>query len=232
MSLLKHKGLSGAAIEVVNGRVRKWTRGSVAAPELRNAATRQANADFYLLPILAAPILSIEEKEDYFAFEMDIYPETAFTSFSDKIEKNIGLSLGARLLGNYRNFIWDPLLPVSGFKDSQLKKDFQREWPQAVHFPYGYAHGDFGFANMMVEDDQIYMIDFTTPLIQSPLVDIATMEMSLFADAATKKHADFVAKIRDKYSDWKHQIDLIRKVKVLSYNKPDECRDIFYGFFK
>ena len=232
MSLLKHKGLSGAAIEVVNGRVRKWTRGSVAAPELRNAATRQANADFYLLPILAAPILSIEEKEDYFAFEMDIYPETAFTSFSDKIEKKIGLSLRDRLFGNYRNVIWDPLLPVSGFKDSQLKKDFQREWPQAVHFPYGYAHGDFGFANMMVEDDQIYMIDFTTPLIQSPLVDIATMEMSLFADAATKKHADFVAKIRDKYSDWKHQIDLIRKVKVLSYNKPDECRDIFYGFFK
>ena len=232
MSLLKHKGLSGAAIEVVNGRVRKWTRGSVAAPELKNAATRQANAEFHLLPILAAPILSTKEKEDYFAFEMELYPETAFTLFNEEVEKKIEDSLSARLSRNHcRLFTWDPMVAVSGYKESNLKREFQMEWPQAKYFPHGYAHGDFGFANMVIEGDQVYMIDFTTPLIQSPLVDIATMEVSLFAGETTQKHIDFVRKIRDKYSHWSQQIDMIRKVKVLSFNNPDNHRDLFYGFF-
>lgn len=234
MSLLKHKGLSGAAIEVVGDRVRKWTAGREASPLLHHALVLQRACSDELLPILSTEVLMWESDPDSCLFEMPIYEDTAFTRFDLSIQTQIRLSLKNRLSFAYKrnDFASRIAQAVHSFCSSNLKQEFLADFDiEPSTYPAGYCHGDFGFANMMIDNGQVKMIDFTPSFLYTPLIDIASMEMSLFSDATTTKHAEFVEEILEEFKEWRPQINILRKVKVLSFNNPDIHRDLFNGFF-
>lgn len=234
MSLLKHRGLSGAAVEIKDNKVLKWTKGKDASPVLKQSLMWQKGCTDELLPIKPAEVCSYSYSENSVQFEMPIYPETAFTNLSYKVESQIEESIRSRL--SYAcerpDFAVATLQQAIKCPDSTLKNEFLKSHDLEPRFyPAGYAHGDFGFANMMVEDDQIYMIDFTPFPIWTPLIDIATLELSLFSESATKKHVDLAARIRKEHQKWVPQINILRKLKVLSYQNADKYKDRYDGFF-
>lgn len=232
-NLLKHRGLSGAAVTVIGGNVVKWTRGAQSAPILRLGMVRQIECKGFLHPIRPAPVLSRRCTSEETRFKMPLYPETTFTFFDEKISDQIFLSLYNRL-NKTTEFNWSNASFLSKLNDSELKEEFLSSIGECtMSFPHGYAHGDFGFSNMMVKDGRIYMIDFIEPIIMTPLVDIAALEMSLFSDLSTVKHLEVVVKLRKEYGHYIKQIDLLRKLKVLSFKNPDteDHRRLFNGYF-
>lgn len=234
MNLLKHKGLSGSAVEIKGDHVLKWTCGHQSAPKLYNSIVLQRSFQGELLPIRPAKIISVKNSDDYVSIEMPYYPDTAFTRFNPVIAEQIGQSLFNRLDGAVVRTGFSSIIAhqVLKCRDSQLKKEFLSGFDsEPDKFPSGFCHGDFGFSNMMVKEDKVFMIDYTPSFIYTPLIDIATMETSLFADFATKKHAELVASLRLKYREWLPQIDILRKVKILSFKNADDHRDLYNGFF-
>ena len=83
-------------------------------------------------------------------------------------------------------------------------------------YVYGYTHGDFGFANMFVDQGKVLIIDFSIPFIDSPLLDLATMELSVRGIKANReKHLNIVRKIYELFPEYRLQVHILKQVHLL-----------------
>lgn len=226
---MKHSGLSGYGLKKHRGVVRKWTTGEESSLALRSDFLKQLKELMCnsLAPIKTVDIIGYMHDGDKFYFDMPyIEADSVFTSKGDlKKEKDlIRQSLSNRSkeeMSGFRALVKSEIkilltqIPESErYVGENIIKNLDR-CPDT--YPIGYCHGDFGFANMLTVNGQIFMLDFTKSFIKTPLMDIATMDLSLSGDKADDRHHDIVKTVRNDFKHNRSQIDVLKKVKMLSW---------------
>lgn len=231
-----HKGHSGFGLQVKSGQVIKWTRGEDSIPILRASYLKQMKEceENKLGVIKTVDIWSMTESCGIFSFSMPHMDcPTGFTDDKNKlkIREQIRRSLFFRSRDIRLGFKKCVLKELEGVEDSEFKLIIESLLETCSdYYPYGYAHGDFGFANMLVEEGQIHMIDFTESFINSPLLDVATLEMSIFCNDAKPWHIDIVKTLEQDHWDFRLHSTIIRMTKVLKYKITEkEKLTLFYG---
>lgn len=181
-------------------------------------------------PLKPVPIIGFWEENGEFYFEMPFLDyESGFTSNEhDRVKKAIIESLVSRShvkSSGFKKIILRELERLERAKEIDLI--FDRLKKCSDEYIEGPTHGDLGLANILV-GPEIYLIDFTPSFIQSPLMDIATLETSLIGAEDGAKFKKFFKEIERKFRAYKDQKDIIRMVKVLSYQS--RIRDeLFHG---
>lgn len=238
-----HKGLSGFALEKKGDQVIKWTQGKESSKLLFDSAYLQAEERIKkeLSPIKAVPIYAKSIKGDYFSFNMPFMDLPSGFTF-----KKNGRIIKSIIRQSFENRSWNPR---GGFK-SIIKKellkyplsDLKIMTEAALNYcsdiyPHGYAHGDMGFANMLIGEDEVYMIDFTPSFINSPLIDLCTMELSLFSEFTKSWNLECYTDCSNALFRYKEQAEVVRMVKVLSFMRDDDSSErrkelarMFYGW--
>lgn len=223
-----HKGLSGFGLHLQGGIVTKWTSGHESTPLLKYSCEKQLKEieENKLGPIKTVDIYSTSEGFDNFEFSMPhMECPTGFTDFDNRllIREQIRKSLYSRsndIRSGFKKIIRRELDKI---EESVIKLDCLRLLELCSdYYPYGYAHGDFGFANMLIEDGVIHMIDFTKAFINSPLLDIATLRLSTYCEDAKAWHLDLVDTVERDHWLYINQITIIKMIKVLSYKITDK----------
>lgn len=258
----------GIKHETVHGKkfIKKWTRGPQAVLSLGFSHQKQNEAMINrpLWPIHAVPVhddyleggsfvygigsqlagfLADGDKDPKFSFRMPFidYPSGFTVTGYHRITMQMKINESFRhRCGNvaegFKSIVRAKLIPVpdSDFKTVVLGKlSFCPDF-----YPYGYAHGDFGFANMFIGgDDIMYITDFTESFIYSPLMDLVTMELSLFSDMCKPFHKEIYRSAkRENFYQFREQADILRMVKVLQYGihaaegeRKKELTRMFYG---
>ena len=164
--------------------------------------------------------------------------ESGFTGFTTDLVPDLVESFRNRSKNMRCGFKTSIKKELLRFKNSKYKTKILDKLDTCPDcYPSGYYHGDMGFANMIIEDGRIYMIDFSDSFIDSPLVDIASMFLSLSSALATTLHSATVVQIVYKLKYDLRQIDVIAKTKILSYFRDDdneerklELEQLFNGF--
>lgn len=241
--MLKHEGHSGFMVRLnpEKTEVEKLTYGFEAAALLRASFNMQMNEILKreLYPINTVPIFSVGDYEDRFAFRMPFLDyDSGFTGNLEKgARKKIVMSLANR--GNdhrlgFKNIVKEY---IQRFPNCDLKLTLKAHLETCSDlYPYGYAHGDFGFANMLINQANVYIVDFTPSFIYSPLIDLATMELSLFSNKADVTHRKVFRNSEEFYEGFKQHKDILRMCKVLSFARDNDTKDrraelvkMFYG---
>lgn len=241
---MKHKGCSGFAVQRKNDRVIKWTQGADSSPRLEASCFKQI--DDYCNPhmkgILAVEVLRFDKGVNSFSFEMEYLDlESVYTHRGN-------FSMINTVLLNH----FDELHPYyeSGFQSIMMaeidrlcdRHPFIRTYSQQienqiedVQYRYGYCHGDMGFANLLVDKHCLRAIDYSPSFIDSPLYDAAMMQMSFKMNAfkCLPEHAQIMKNVKNSFHDYeKIQIDLIEKVKILSFLPHAGSDDKFKEFMR
>lgn len=216
-NLLKHKGLSGFGVTLESDLVRKWTIGEQ-SQELYDCMKRQKDCGQSLYPIEAVPVYSYKYKHRPASFEFHmpyLDTESGVTTTEFKLlEDDIIESFRVRSL-----FVAHGLNSIVRYELQNLK-NVPNEIVQRIistlnketdAYLCGYAHGDFGFANMLLSEGKIKMIDFCKPFIDSPLLDLATMSLS----AVKPEHLRIVERASIMFKSWSSQSEIICKVHLL-----------------
>lgn len=229
-------GLSGFAVERRDDKVVKWTRGAESSYILRKDCFKQLKelSANKMYPIKTVDILNFTEEDDYFEFET---PYLAYeTVFGLSKNQNIVFDQILNSLINrmestrdgFKKICLDQLnksiklLEKKPYKDQGLflaqKIGYLIDQSSDI-YPWGYCHGDFGFANMLVDPKgQIYMIDFTHSFIYSPLMDIATLSMSgTFKGRGTDFTNKVVSDVLSNFKEYTHKIRVLKIVKMFSW---------------
>ena len=238
-----HKGLSGFALLKDGGKVTKWTQGKESCARLLDSCFRQSEERLkgLLYPIKTVPVYSRAIRNNYFSFEMPFMDLPSGFTF-----KNNRLIIKSIIRQSFENRSWSP---KAGFKNI-IRRELEK-YPisaQKIHienmlnicsdiYPHGYAHGDMGFANMLIDEDSVYMIDFTESFIDSPLIDLATMELSLFSEFSKTWNLECFTDCSNALFRYKEQTDIVRMVKVLSFYRDTDTEErkrelskLFYGW--
>lgn len=234
---MKHEGHSGFGLHLENGIVTKWTVGSESSQILMASYDLQSQCGERIPGVKALDCFGAVSLENEFSFQMPhLDVESGFTTREhiSEILKKCVLSRHIETRTGFNNAV---LKELNKFDVPELKSlvvDKLRD--ETDIYPAGFCHGDLGFANMLVQDGQIYLIDFTPSFVQSPLVDIVTMEMSLPSYRTKKWHRDLVADLKTKTDSFKEHRDIIRMTKVLSFfrdsdsqQRRDDLLDLFHG---
>ena len=248
---MKHKGHSGFGLWASNNVMKKWTQGTESTHLLRASCNLQEmeSKTGFLAPVKTVEVINASGSDYEFEFEMPLLDyETAFTT---KLKTG---AMGNNIYQSFKNR--SGRIQHTGFK--RLVKNYLTLNQWAINeststykmiieaelstlpndsYPSGFPHGDFGFANMLVDNSgDIWMVDFTPSFIYSPLMDLATMELSLRSDEAGPHHVAIFNHCMTLFSEYKKHKDIIRMCKVLSFFKDiqnkersEELRDMFYG---
>ena len=179
---MTHRGLSGFAVEIDKDRkiVRKWTRGLESTPKLTASFHLQLEEYFSgkLYPMKTVPVTMCDgSKKDFIEFQMPfIDGNSGFTEWKHRNEMcdQIKKSFQSRKNDLRSGFHSICLTELSNFKFPHLKLQIVDLLSQCSEkYPYGFSHGDLGFANMIVDaEGQIHLIGFTPSFIDSPLMDL------------------------------------------------------------
>lgn len=245
MTSVIHKGLSGFGFKDCGDQLIKWTTGKESKLVLMESCQAQMieRRLMKLYPLHTVPVYSKKEDGESFEFSM---PKLDFPSgFTFKYNPREIRSL---IRQSFENRSWEP---KAGFKsivrkelakyplsDLKLMAEAALEYCSDI-YPHGYAHGDMGFANMLVDDKkiQIYMIDFTKSFIQSPLIDLATMELSLFSEFTKSWSLECWTDCSNALFRYKEQANVVRMVKVISFLRDNDSSErhkeltgLFYGW--
>lgn len=239
---MKHKGHGEFGLTFTSDNVTKWTTGEVSSKALNKSLQKhlldiQFNS---LKPIMPVEIISTVTTKSEVSFTMPyIKGDTGFTAtiHRKKIKEQIRKSINKRSLHIRQGFKALVEAELNILEDSELKNVVREELAKCSdHYPHGYCHGDFGFANMLIIDEVIHMIDYTPSFIESPLMDLATMELSLFSELAKDWHFEIFELLEKDLFRFKAHKDILRMCKVLSfkYDKSDpklisENAGKFYG---
>lgn len=215
--------------------VRKWTRNNKKMLSILKKSYIKQVLEIeqnHLNPLKTVPILSHTEISDtYFCFDMPYLDyDNGFTTKHHQILSNrIRESLNKRSNNLHRGFRelshaeLDRL--ESEFTDNDkldLKntvKDLRKSISLCSDFYLkGYAHGDFGPANMLIsKEGEIYMIDFLDSYLYSPMIDVATFSLSLIGT----KVPDHILKIHKvlmtDFAKSIDQINVIKRLRIISW---------------
>lgn len=240
---MEHEGLSGCGFKKSKDQITKWTQGPDVYKKLKGSCYMQeveAKKGF-LFPIKTVPVYSKKEKGDYLEFTMPLMPlSSGFTFKTNRglIKSQIRRSFENRSLEPRAGFKRIINEIINNYEDSDIKLTIQAALISCPDiYPHGYPHGDFGFANMLVSESEVFMIDFTESFIYSPLVDLATMELSLFSPWTRSWNLECFTECSNVLFRYKQQADIVRMVKVLTFIKKDDSLErrkeltrMFYGW--
>lgn len=233
--MLKHQGLSGFAVEQIGNRVKKWTMGPEATIRLRESCTLQVNESMQrrLHPIMTLPVLKTESDENSFSFEMPFVPyDSGFTMSEDLIQNvinNIRTSLKRRVKNEKPNFQIECIEELARIIGEMTETDKQDVCGEILKlkvkisgasrfYPHGYAHGDFGPANMLVNHKgEIYMIDFNKSFIYTPLMDVATLLLGMRSEGRCEWHDELEVLVMSDFEAYRKQIDILMRLKMFSW---------------
>ena len=235
----QHKGLSGFSLRREGDEVIKWTRGIESTKILKESYMMQLREMTFetMYPIKTVEIKSVMDLIDfgeYFDFRMPlIEADSAFYyPHGERLFAQVRASFWARSyrpVGGFKEIIKAYLL---GIEPSCMKLEVEEQLAEASdYYPSGFCHGDFGLANMLIVEDSIHMIDYTPSFIQTPLIDIATLEMSMVHMEVSQWHLDLLKILKNDYKGYADKIDILRKCKVLGFQNYDSDyhRKIFDG---
>lgn len=85
------------------------------------------------------------------------------------------------------------------------------------HYISGLCHGDFGLRNMYFDNQRLYISDFTHSFIESPLMDVITLKLSIDNKSVSLDKKKMVDSIYNNYKDYSQQMSAILKVKELAW---------------
>lgn len=245
---MRHDGHSGFCVQRHHDTVLKWTKGLESSDLLYQSGKLQRWClhNDGLFPIRSVMVkIHLNEKRDYCSLEMPyVGCESGFTFKGDtqKMSEAIFKSFSFRsrdIRPGFLHILKREIDKIGAHVPSELKMIVRSVYSNCLdQYPYGFPHGDFGFANMLVDDRAIIsMVDFTPSFIYSPLVDIATMELSLFSVYSRNQHVKIYKKCLSLFPYSGDQIELLRMLKVLSFyrdddtkERRDELRTFFYGW--
>lgn len=243
--MLKHEGHSGFGLRVnaEDQTVTKWTQGSESHKVLLQSYKKQlvSGIDETLYPLKVVDVISFKKDRDYFQFTMPFLTyETGFTTKNHELVSRLvtqSLTIRSKVeVFGFCSIMRDFILSLR--QSPETAELLQEASSLSATYPYGHTHGDMGFANMLVSHDSVYMIDFTTSFLHSPLLDIATMRLSLASPHAEQWHRDlYESLVAGPFKKYKQHINLICKALILSYAKDSmtderskELLDWYRGF--
>ena len=212
-------GLSGCQFRIKNTPtlIKYATGDTIRMRELKEQAhvmsEKYATNCFY--PIKIVKPINLLATKDLVEFEMEFVDNTHNEDLiHEKIEEYFD-AVSKSGDGHYRNFkYWiDPVL--QDLPDSSLKAKFMENLEIPDEILLGECHGEMGFRNFVSSENYVYTFDLRKPFINSPLHDIATLKLS----ANTEKEIKLVEKIIEKFSTYRKQIDIIKKIRVLEFYK-------------
>ena len=235
----QHNGLSGFGLRREGEEVVKWTRGVESTKILKESymIQKRAHDRNFLHPMRALEITSVMDLIDfgeYFEFRMP-YVESDSAYFYqdgyhliDHIRRSISYRKSVAHVG-FKEIVSDYLI---GIKPSAMKFEVEQDLEKTNDlYPKGFCHGDFGLANMLIIDDVVHLIDFTPSFIQTPLMDIATLEMCIVHMEVAPWHIELLKQLKKDNADYADKISILRKCKVLGFKdySSDHHREVFYG---
>lgn len=244
-----HKGLSGHAIERRGDFVVKWTQGETAHRDLYNSwfKNNECHRNHSLFPIK-----TIKQSARLFPDDLRIEVtmpfiegESGLTTTDHLLLKDHVKSSFYRRSKEIRNSGFKEICnkQLSSLNSYNIKEADELEFYLRSYidrcedsYIYGFCHGDFGFANLIVTAKDVFAIDLTPSFIDSPLMDIATMELCLFDPGTKPFHFHLFESLEKEYFRFKAQKDVLRMIKVLSFfregqslERTQELIRMFYG---
>jgi hypothetical protein len=228
----RHSGFSGFGLRRHGDTVQKWTRGENAILLLKESMRLHSEAlkSKRFSPLRAVPIVGFWEENGEFFFEMPFYDlDSGFTTKdTERLKSALIKSLENRSCVKSSGFKKIIAKEIEKLPDTPLIDEIIKDLRESSdEFIEGPVHGDFGLANMLV-GKEIYLIDFTPSFIHSPLMDIATLEMSIASASKGEHHVKMFKEIRNKFKVYRKQIDIIRKTKAAGF-KTEIQRELFDG---
>lgn len=220
------KGLSGAAIRIEGNDVIKWTRGKEAAPRLLDSYYKMQEdlRHKYMQPMIPVRVNMVRYEGDFCELTMPfVYGRSGYQMDSNILSKALSyyfeLSCKPTATG-FKDKVRRELLTIP---ESRLKNRVMKQVDYVTDtYPMGFCHGDLGLANMIEDEGEIYLIDYTPRFIETPLIDLATLELSLFSEYAKSHHLELFEKLMDMNFIYRGHVDLLRSVLALKFNMDSE----------
>ena len=173
------KGYSGCKVELLDGIVKKTSKSIPYNERLLKQIKKQQS---FSHPKIKTPeVLDIGFKDKLLYFDMEYIRGESFTDYCSYSKfssiKNIFselLSKGAKSSSCIKSKIIE--------KCSTLQ-DFPMEILDSVSWevPDGFCHGDLTFENIIIKDEQIYLIDFLDSFAEAPLIDEGKLMQDTFS---------------------------------------------------
>ena len=239
-------GLSGCNIQTKGNVVTKWTIGKDSSSNLKYQCNKQKNElrENNLFPLKTVPIISECTKEDYYSFDMLLINScvnNADISMRYKIANSIMQSLTNRSKIKSSGFKSKINHQMKVIKDNSLRADLLDVCEPMIYdlmvlmetvsdyYPVGYAHGDFGIDNMLLDENgNVCMIDFAYSFIHSPLIDVVTLLFSLNSDHINKDLYFIKDEAVDLFIKYEKHIKIIQLIKIIEFaSKSENLKGIY-----
>ena len=224
VDLKNYKGYSGCKFKVdSNGVLVKYaSNDKKRINDLKHSYSKTLTAHIYnrMRPFkVVEPLFSTEDVQS-FRFGMrhidnaynvnspqgrDLFFSKARTYF--KIERSVQIG-----------FVKECKIELSKIKDSKLKSIVENLLHSCSdEYPVSFSHGDFGVNNFLVKGNEVYTFDLSPAFINSILLDIATLQLSVIdCDLGHVGH-EVLSFALKRYAKFKCQIDIVRKIRVLQF---------------
>lgn len=215
---VKFKGLSGDSVHLINNSIVKKSRNY--KERLRLSFNKQVYAyeSYHFSPFKVCRPLEYREGEaDSFFMEFIDGQSLWDKDLNSRDREIIEKYFSKEWEDTGRDFLILVEWIVSRFPCSKMTVellDHLKLTPSV--YPRGLCHGDMGLANIISKDNELYLIDFTDSLINTPLMDAACLVSTLLmSDSKEKK--DFGNDILNLLSDYKYQIKTLIKLRALQF---------------
>jgi len=169
------KGNSGCTITLIdNTIIRKQSKNINYNNRLLKQIEKQKT---YIHPIIKTPkIYEIGEKNNLIYFDMEYIKGQSFFDFCSlekftEIEKIINIFFSKTTSTNTKNVYDIVLKKCKTFDDFPLHILDDVSWECEIKT----CHGDFTFENIIIRDNEIYLIDFLDSFLESPQIDKSKM---------------------------------------------------------
>lgn len=227
---LEFSGLSGCRFKLnEKGNVVKYARND--RKRIDDLKTSYAKSKIGYLNDSMCPIrvlnpISFKEEDSYFEVEMPLIKDVS--QCSDTLIRSCcsyfmkerpifsGFKLSSlkelnRIMSKNEGDLFCREINIMGREIADLINECSDNYPQS------FFHGDFGMSNIIESKGVVYAIDLSPGYINSILVDVATLEMNtLEKDDWEVALSKSVSKF---FKSYRQQIDIIRKLRILSFWK-------------
>ena len=163
--------------------------------------------------------------DDLFYFDMEYINGLSFSDFIIKKSFKESNLIFDKLLSFIESNCLNTFVDPSGFITQKIEElsskiiidqniiDFINEYKN-IKIPNGYCHGDFTFENIIIHNNQIYLIDFLDSYIDSPIIDLSKIYQDLHLNWSNRmKNIDFLSSVRNLY--FKNHLDSFVNSNVL-----------------